>query len=102
MELVRMESAELSVLALNFVIISMTYLSIYPKVAGDNLKKIAVLDILLSSFALLVVGLTYWGINYEFNLLTYRTNWFWFTLTSYLIIEIPFMLWYIKKYKINL
>lgn len=97
-----MESAELSIIALNLVIISMAYLSIYPKLAGNDLKKITLLDILLSGFALLVVGLTYWKSSYEFNLLTYSSNWFWFTLTSYFIIEIPFILWYIRNQKMKL
>lgn len=101
-ELYRMESAELSIVTLNLVVISMAYLSIYPKLAGNDLKKITLLDILLSGFALLVVGLTYWDSNYQFNLFTYNSNWFWFTLISYFTMEIPFVLWYIRKQKIKL
>jgi hypothetical protein len=97
-----MESAELSIVTLNLVVISMAYLSIYPKLAGNDLKKITLLDILLSGFALLVVGLTYWDSNYQFNLFTYNSNWFWFTLISYFTMEIPFVLWYIRKQKIKL
>jgi len=97
-----MESAELSIVTLNLVVISMAYLSIYPKLAGSDLKKITLLDTLLSGFALLVVGLTYWDSSYQFNLFTYNSNWFWFTLISYFTMEIPFVLWYIRKQKIKL
>ena len=97
-----MESPELLILALNLIIVLVSYLSIYPKLAGDDFKKITFLDTLSSGFALLVVGLHYWGSGHEFNLLVNDVNWFWFTLVSYLVIEIPVMLWYFKKQNVKM
>ena len=97
-----MESPELSILALNLIIVLVSYLSIYPKLAGNDLKKITFLDILSSGFALLVVGLNYWGSGHEFNILINNVNWFWFTLISYFLMEVPVMLWYFKKQNVKM
>lgn len=96
-----MDSPELSIILLNLVIILVAYLSIYPKLSGNSLNKISFYDIFASGFALLVVGLNYWGSGYEFNLLISNTNWFWFTFVTYGTIEIPIMVWYFKKQKVK-
>jgi len=96
-----MDSPELSILLLNLVIILVAYLSIYPKLAGDSLNKISVYDLFVSAFSLLVVGLHYWGSGHEFNLFIMNVNWVWFTLITYGLIEIPILIWYIKKQKVE-
>jgi len=96
-----MASPEFSILLLNLIIILVVYLSIYPKVAGNSFNKISFYDLFASGFALLVVGLNYWGSGYEFNLLISSTNWFWFTFLTYGAIEIPVMIWYFKKQKVK-
>ena len=96
-----MDSPELAIILLNLIIVLVAYLSIYPKLAGNNFNKISFYDIFASGFALLVVGLNYWGSGYEFNLLISNTNWFWFTLIIYGLIEIPIMVWYFKKQKVK-
>ncbi len=92
-----MDSPEILVIVLNLVIVLVAYLSVYPKLAGSNYKKIAFYDILLTGFALIIVGTRFWGTGYEFNLLVLHVNWFWYTFFTYLVIEIPIMLWYFKK-----
>lgn len=96
-----MESPELSIILLNFIIILVAYFSIYPKLAGNNFNKISFYDLFASGFAFLVVGLNYWGTGHEFSLLMFNTNWFWFTLVTYGAIEIPIMVWYFKKQKVQ-
>jgi hypothetical protein len=96
-----MDSAELSIILLNLIIILVAYLSIYPKVAGSSFNKISFYDLFASSFAFLVVGLNYWGSGHEFSLLITNTNWFWFTFVTYGAIEIPIAVWYFKKQKIK-
>jgi len=91
---------ELILLSLNFIIISIGYLWIYPKVAGTNLYKITVNDLVASITALVVAGCLFWEVHYEFTLLIVDVNWFWFTLISYLFIEIPFLIWYLRHYKV--
>ncbi|WP_028774438.1 hypothetical protein [Shewanella waksmanii] len=97
-----MDSPELSIIFLNLVIVLVAYLSIYPKLAGNNFNKISFYDIFISGFSLLVVGFNYWGSGHEFNLLVSNVNWFWFTLVTYGAIETPIAIWYFKKHKIKL
>jgi hypothetical protein len=92
---------ELQIIVLNLIIVLVAYLSIYPKLAGSNFNKISIYDVFTSGFSLLVVGLNYWGSGQEFNLLVTNTNWFWFTLITYLVIEIPVMIWYFKENKVK-
>ena len=96
-----MDTQELSIILLNLIIILVAYLSIYPKVAGNNANKIAFYDMLASCFALFVVGLNYWGSDHQFSLLITNVNWFWFTFVTYGVIEIPIMIWYFKKQKVK-
>ncbi|MEW6992637.1 hypothetical protein AADZ91_18420 [Colwelliaceae bacterium 6441] len=97
-----MDLPELSIILLNLVIILVAYLSIYPKVAGSSFNKISFYDLFASGFALLVVGINYWGSGQEFNLLISSTNWFWFTFITYGAIEVPIMIWYFKKQKVKM
>jgi hypothetical protein len=48
-----------------------------------------------------LVGLKYWGTGYEFSLLLFSTNWFWFTFIVYGAIEVPFAIWYFKKHDVS-
>jgi len=95
-----MENVELLIIFLNLAIISVAYFSVYPKIAGNNFNKISFYDIFSSGFAIGIVGFNYWGTGYEFNLLFTTVNWFWYTLVTYALIEIPIMLWYFKKNKV--
>ncbi|MFT6737408.1 MAG: hypothetical protein ACJA0G_001547, partial [Kangiellaceae bacterium] len=47
-------------------------------------------------------GFNYWGSGYEFDLLIFDVNWFWFTIVTYFLIEIPIMVWYFKNQKVKL
>ena len=97
-----MFSAELSIILLNLVIILVAYLSVYPKLAGNSFNKISFYDLFTSGFAFFVVGSQYWGSERLFNLFIIDVNWFWFTLVTFAIIEIPVLLWYIKKHKVKI
>jgi len=89
-------SAELSIILLNVVIILIAYVWVYPTLAGKNINKVAALDCVTSGLALVIVANKYWGQSVGFNFLQFELNWFWFTLISYSIIEIPIALWYFK------
>ncbi|ABZ76217.1 conserved hypothetical protein [Shewanella halifaxensis HAW-EB4] len=97
-----MAMAELSIVALIAVVVAMSYLSIYPKVAGSDINRLLWCDIAISAFVLTLVGLKYWGTGHEFSLLIFETNWFWFTLIIYLTIEVPAAIWYAKKHNITM
>lgn len=96
-----MENVELLIIFLNLAVVLVAYLSVYPKLAGNNFNKISFYDIFCSGLALLIVGFNFWGSGYEFSLLFTTVNWFWFTLITYALIEIPIMLWYFHKNKVD-
>ena len=87
-------SAELSILLLNAVIIVIAYLWVYPKHAGKDINKVSIFDCVTSGLALVIVANKYWGSGIELNFLLFELNWFWFTLLSYSVIEIPIAIWY--------
>jgi hypothetical protein len=91
-----MMSAESSILLLNAAIIFITYLSVYPKIAGKKINKVAALDCVASGLALMIVANKYWSSGIEFTFLFMQLNWFWYTLLSYSVIEIPIALWYFR------
>ena len=93
--------AELSIISPALVVNVGCYLYIYPKIAGNNIDKLALWDLVPWSFVLVLVGYKYWGTDYEFSLLLFNTNWFWFTVIVYSAIEIPFFIWYCKKYNVS-
>ena len=96
-----MGMAELSIIAPVLVVVAGGYLSIYPRLAGNNFNKLALCDFVCWAFVLVLVGHKYWGSGYEFSLLLFSTNWFWFTVIVYAAIELPFFIWYCKKYNVS-
>ena len=96
-----MGMAELSIMAPVLVVVAGGYLSIYPKLAGNNFNKLALCDFVCWSFVLVLVGLKHWGSGYEFSLLLFSTNWFWFTLIVCAAIEVPLAIWYFKKHGVS-
>ncbi len=95
-----MGMAELLIIGLVLAVVALGYLSIYPKLAGNNFNKISLCDIASSSFVMILVGLKFWGSGYEFSLLLFNANWFWFTFIVYAIIEVPIAIWYFKKHAV--
>ena len=89
-------SAEFTIILLNAVIIIIAYVSVYPKLVGKNLNRVALFDCLASGSALVIVANKYWGTDASFDFLIAELNWFWFTLLSYSIIEIPVALSYFR------
>lgn len=96
-----MGSIEFFVVVLNLIIVFVAYLSVYPKLAGNSFNRISFYDIFASGLALTIVGLKYWGTGQEFNLIFGQFNWFWFTLITYALIEVPVMVWYFRKNKVE-
>ncbi len=90
-------SAELSIVLLNAVIIVIAYLWVYPKLAGKNINKVGLFDCIASGLAIMIVANKYWASGAEFEFLFMQLNWFWFTLISYSVIEIPIALWYFRE-----
>ena len=94
--------AELSIISPVLIVIAGGYLSIFPKIAGNNFDKIALCSFVCWIFIFVLVGFNYWGTGYEFSLLLFSTNWFWLIAIVYFTIEIPFFIWYRKKHDVSL
>jgi len=93
--------AELTIVLLNLVIIIIAYLSVYPKLAGKDINKVGLYDCVASGLAIIIVASKYWGSGIEFEFLFMQLNWFWFTLISYSVLEIPVALWYFRDLLAN-
>lgn len=94
--------AELMVILLCVVVVIGAYTHVFPKVAGGNVTRYIISDIIASVFTLTCVGYKYWGTGHDFFLLGIPLNWFWYTLIIYAILEIPIALWYCQKHGISL
>ncbi|MEH6453068.1 MAG: hypothetical protein V7782_08520 [Psychromonas sp.] len=92
---------ELLLLALNVSVLVLIFCYVYPKYCGANINKLLSNDVIATTTILVISGSLFWGTGQVFNLLIMSVNWFWFSLISYLIMEIPFALYYMKKYKIQ-
>jgi len=93
-------SAELLIIGLNTAVVLLAYLVVYPAFCGANGWRIAANDLLATATVLIVSGLLFAGTGVSFSLLFFSTNWFWFTLLSYLTIETPLMFWYFNKHNV--
>ncbi|ALO47518.1 hypothetical protein [Pseudohongiella spirulinae] len=87
----------MTILAINGIILVVAYFLLFPRLVGDNLQKMALNDLLASIVALIVAGSLYMGSGLEFRVFGVPLNWFWFTLLSYLALEFPLAIWYLKK-----
>ncbi|OIQ48025.1 MAG: hypothetical protein BM565_03400 [Gammaproteobacteria bacterium MedPE] len=96
-----MLSPEQTVLLLNVIVVFLGYFVIYPRVAGNNFTKITGHDLIATGIVLMTSASIYYGSGTEFNLLITQVNWFWFTLLTYAAIEIPVLLWYMKKHNVE-
>lgn len=96
------KTPEFLIIAIDIVIILLAYGLFYPQFAGNQFKKIAMFDAIITALLLAIVGVQYWDSGYEFNLLIAKVNWFWFTFLSFSVLEIPVMQWYFKKHHVKI
>lgn len=87
---------ELTVVVLIVAVIAVAYLWVYPRFAGTDLRRMAWLDVVLTLIPLGVAGLLFWETNPVFRLLIIETNWFVFTIVTYVILEVPLFLLYLR------
>ena len=87
---------ELIVLIIVVSWLALAYLWLYPRFAGNNVKKMAYLDMVLTTIPIGVVGLIFWVPDPPFRFIFFDTNWFLFSLLTYVIIELPMYALYIR------
>ena len=95
-----MLTPELTILTLNATVIAIAYLFIYPRFCGADLGKITKNDLIATAIILFIAGSLYWDSGVEFSLLLFSVNWFWFAFITGFIIELPVMIWYLKKHDV--
>ena len=93
---------ETLLLALNGIILSLAYFLIYPRMVGADISKLMQSDLLATATSVIVAGFVFWGINQPFDLLFGEVNWFAFSVVTFLLMEVPFALWYLKKFDVQI
>ncbi|MFC3030922.1 hypothetical protein ACFOEE_00050 [Pseudoalteromonas fenneropenaei] len=94
-------SAEWHIVLVNLIILCLAYGLIYPRFAGNDMRKISYQDVLASVVSLTVIGSVYFGSDVTLSFFGLSLNWFWFTLLTYALIEIPCFLWYHRQYGVK-
>lgn len=87
---------ELLVVFLVLVTLAVAYFWIYPVYAGSDVVKMAWLDLAVGAVPFAVTGILFWESNPRFSLVVFETNWFLFTLITYVILELPLFALYVK------
>ena len=95
-----MGNPEAFIIVLNLTIVLIAYFVIYPRLAGSDGNKVVRHDLFASLVSLFIAGSFFWESGQEFNAVFTTLNWFWFSLLTYVTIEIPFVIWYFNKHKI--
>lgn len=93
-------SPELFIILIVFCILGFSYLWLFPRIAGNDLKKLTIYDFMSSVVCVLISGYFFWGLNIEFDAIFTELTWFWFTVLIYLLIEMPLAFWYLKRYRV--
>jgi len=93
-----LSSPELFVLAINAAILTIAYLWVYPRFAGGDINRLAANDLLANLCALLVSGFFFYDSGVRFDFLVIEVGWFGFTFASFLLMEVPLFLWYVRRY----
>ncbi len=95
-----MKNPELYILIINIIIVFIQYFVVFPRFAKNDINKLTINDIIASLISLIVAGYFFYGTGYEFNIIFTTVNWFSFSLITYLLLEIPIAIWYVKKNKV--
>jgi hypothetical protein len=73
-----------------------SYFWIYPKYAGNDVKKMAWLDFALGFIPLGTSAILFWESDPAFRFVFFDTNWFFFTVLALTLLELPLFFWYLK------
>ena len=88
--------SEISIVAINLIALATAYLYIYPKYAGNDVKRLAWLDTAVGGVALLVLAPFNWGSPSDYTFIAFDTSWWIFAILSYALLELPLFYFYVK------
>lgn len=91
-------SPETHLFLLNAGLLGVAYFGVYPGLRVKTLGRIATIDAAVTAMAVSLAGAWYWGSDVVFNLLIFQTNWLIFTLVTLFVLEIPLVVWFLRKY----
>ena len=93
---------ELIVILYDLCLAFFVYVWLYPKLQIESINRLSLYDLVVSFMTLIIGWFLFGGKDIAFSLYFTDTNWYWFTIVVYFIIETPFALWYMKKYNLTL
>ncbi|MGA1690003.1 MAG: hypothetical protein ACO385_06555 [Candidatus Nanopelagicaceae bacterium] len=83
--------SEISIVLVNLAALAIAYFIIYPRYAGNDVKRLAWLDIAIGLTILGILAPFNWGSENNFNLLpNWEVPWWIFAILTYAVIELPF------------
>ena len=88
--------SELSIVIVNVIALAVAYLYLYPKFAGNDVKRLAWLDTGVGACVLLVIAPFNWGSPSDYTFFAFDTNWWIFAILSYALLELPLFYFYVK------
>jgi hypothetical protein len=88
--------SELSIVIVNVIALAVAYLYLYPKFAGNDVKRLAWLDTGVGACVLLVIAPFNWGSPSDYTFIAFDTNWWIFSILSYALLELPLFYFYVK------
>jgi len=88
---------EITVIAVASIGFIFNYFWLFPKVAKNDVKKMAWLDLATMVPVFGIIALLFMGTEEKFSLIFFETNWFVFTIVIYAAIELPLFSWYLKS-----
>ncbi len=88
--------SELSIVIVNLAALAIAYLYIYPKYAGNDVKRMAWLDTAVGGVALLVLAPFNWGAPSDYTFFAFDSSWWIFAIFSYALLELPLFYFYVK------
>lgn len=87
---------EINIVAAAFIALSIAYLFIYPKFGGDDVKRLAWLDMGVGALVLAGLAPFYWSSSADFTFFVFDTSWWIFTILVYTLAELPLFYLYVK------
>lgn len=87
---------EILVIFVILATLAVAYLWVYPRFAGDNVRKMQLFDLGFSLIPIAYSAVSFWESDPTFRFLFFDTNWFFFTLLALTVIEIPVLILYLK------
>ena len=88
--------SEISIVVVNLVALATAYFYIYPRYAGNDVKRLAWLDIAVGGAVLLILTPFNWGSPSNYTFFAFDTNWWIFAILSYTLLELPLFYLYVK------